>query len=85
MILPQNRKAIPQADIVCGTFNTEFKSPALQCQKENVLKQIKEIENKLKFSINAEKNLRETRAIATIKKNPKYFYKFVNNNSTIGA
>ena len=32
MILPQNRKTIPQAHIVCGTFNTEFKSPALQCQ-----------------------------------------------------
>ena len=32
MILPQNRKAIPQAGIVCGTCDTEFKSPALQCQ-----------------------------------------------------
>ena len=32
MTLPQNRKAIPQADIVCGKCDTEFKSPALQCQ-----------------------------------------------------
>ena len=32
MILPQNRKAIPQADIVCDTYNTEFKSPALKGQ-----------------------------------------------------
>ena len=32
MTLPQNRKDIPQASIVCGIFNTEFKSPALQCQ-----------------------------------------------------
>ena len=32
MALPQNRKAIPQAGIVCGTCDTEFKSPALQCQ-----------------------------------------------------
>ena len=31
MILSQNRKAIPQADIVCGTCNTEFKTLALQC------------------------------------------------------
>ena len=46
--------------------------------KENVLNQIKEIENNLKNSINTERNLRETiRAIAAIKKNPKYFYKFV--------
>ena len=53
--------------------------------KENVLNQIKEIENNLKFSINIEKNLRQTRAIATIKKtkNSKYFYKFAKNNSTI--
>ena len=53
--------------------------------KENVLKQIKEIENNLKISINTERNLREKRAIAVIKKNPKYLYKFVKNNSTIGA
>ena len=46
--------------------------------KENVLNQIKEIENNSKMSINTEKNLRETRAIAAIKNNPKYFYKFVN-------
>ena len=32
MTLPQNRKAIPQAGIVCGTCDTEFISPALQCQ-----------------------------------------------------
>ena len=51
--------------------------------KENVLNQIKEIENKLKNLINMEINLRETRAIAINKKNPKYFYKFLKNNSTI--
>ena len=45
--------------------------------KVNSLNQIKEIENKFKNSINTERNLRETRAIAAIKKNPKYFYKFV--------
>ena len=44
--------------------------------KENVLNQIKEIENNLNISINTERNLRETRAIAAIKNNPKYFYKF---------
>ena len=32
MTQPQNRKAIPQAGIVCGTCDTEFRSPALQCQ-----------------------------------------------------
>ena len=53
--------------------------------KENVLNQIKEIENKFKISINTERNLRETRAIAAIKKNLKYFYKIVKNNSTIRA
>ena len=51
--------------------------------KENVLNQIKEIENNLKFLINTERNLRETRAIAAIKNNQKYFYKFVKNNSKI--
>ena len=51
--------------------------------KENVLNQIKEIENNLKMTINTEINPRETRAIATIKKNPKYFYKFIKNNSKI--
>ena len=45
--------------------------------KENALYQIKEIENNLKITINAERNLRKTIAIAAIKKNPKYFYKFV--------
>ena len=53
--------------------------------KENVLNEIKEIENNYKISINTEKNLRETRAIAAIKNNPKYFYKFVKNNSKIRA
>ena len=53
--------------------------------KDNVLNQIKEIENNLKISINTEINLRETKAIAAIKNNPKYFYKFVKNNSTIRA
>ena len=47
--------------------------------------QIKEIENNLEISINTEINLRETRAIAAIKNNPKYFYKFVKNNWTIRA
>ena len=32
MSLPQNRKAIPLGDIVCGTSYIEFKSPVLQCQ-----------------------------------------------------
>ena len=49
--------------------------------KEKVLNQINESENNLTISINIERNLRETRAIAAIKKNPKYFYKFVKNNS----
>ena len=53
--------------------------------KENVLNQLKEIENNLKISMNTEINLRETRAIAAIKNNPKYFYKFVKNNSKIRA
>ena len=53
--------------------------------KENVLNQIKEIENNLKISINTERNLRETRAIAAIRKKPKYFNKFVKNNSKISA
>ena len=53
--------------------------------KENVLNQIKEIENKFKISINTERNLRETRFIAAIKKNPKQFYKFVKANSKIRA
>ena len=53
--------------------------------KVNVLNQIEEIENNLKISINTEKNMIETRAIAAIKRNPKYFYKFVKSNSTIRA
>ena len=53
--------------------------------KENVLNQIKEIENNLKISVNTERNLRETRAIAAIKNNLKYFYQFVKNNFKIGA
>ena len=35
------------------------------------------------MSINTEKNLSKERAIAAIKKNPKFFYKFVKNNSRI--
>ena len=53
--------------------------------KENVLNQIEVIENNWKISINTEGNLRETRAFAAIKKKPKYFYKFVKNNSTMRA
>ena len=57
--------------------------------KENVLNQIKKIESILKISINIERNLRETRAITAIKKNPKYFYKFIkkllNDQSWIGS
>ena len=53
--------------------------------KENALNQIKKIENNLKISIKTERNLRETRAIAAIKNNPKYFNKFVKNNSKIRA
>ena len=49
--------------------------------KENVLNQIKEIENNLKISINTEINLRETRDIAAIKKK-KILDKFVKHNST---
>ena len=45
--------------------------------KENVLNQITEIENNLKISINTERILRKMRAIAAIKNNPKYFYKFI--------
>ena len=50
--------------------------------KEIALNQLNEIENNLKTSINTKRNLRETRAIAGIKKN-KYFNKFVKNNSAI--
>ena len=53
--------------------------------KENVLNQIKEIENNLKISINTERNLRETKAIASIKNIPKYFYKYIKDNSKIRA
>ena len=53
--------------------------------KENVLNQIKEIQKNLKNSINTEINLRDTRAISAVKHNPKYFYKFVKNNSKIRA
>ena len=52
---------------------------------ENVLNQIKEIENNLKIWINTEWNLRESRATAAIMKNPKYFYKFIKDNSTLRA
>ena len=45
--------------------------------KESVQNRIKEIENNFKISMNTEINLWETRAIAAINKNPKYFYKFV--------
>ena len=53
--------------------------------KENVLNQMKQIENNLKISIDTERNLRETRAIAAVKKKQIYFYKLVKNNSTIRA
>ena len=51
--------------------------------KESVLNQIIEIENDLKISINTERNLRETRAIAAIKKALKYFYKFLTQRSEL--
>ena len=53
--------------------------------KEYVLYQIKEIEKYFIISINIEINPRKTRAIAAFKTNPKYFYKFLKNNSAIRA
>ena len=41
---------------------------------------IQNITQNIKISIRTEINLREVRAIAAIKKKPKYFYKFVKNN-----
>ena len=68
----------------CANCKRKYRCQQIIKPKKNVLNQIKEIEN-LKISINTEKNLRETRAIAAIKNNPKYFYKFVKNNSKIRA
>ena len=53
--------------------------------KENALNQIKQIEQNLNILINTKRNLRETRAIAAIKKNKNKICKFVKNNSSIRA
>ena len=45
----------------------------------------KKLKKLKKISINTKTNLRETRAIAAVKKNPKYFHKFLKNNSAIRA
>ena len=63
----------------------KIQKPTNHQTKENVLNQIEEIENNLKISINTEINLIETRALAAMKQNPEYFYKFVKNKSTIRA
>ena len=34
--MAQNRRATAPNDVVCGTCNAEFKSPALQCQNCNI-------------------------------------------------
>ena len=67
----RDRESIPYTEVQNIQISTNHQT------KENVLNQIKEIKNILKISINIEINLRETRAIAAIKKNPKYFYKFL--------
>ena len=79
--IPQDRRALMRKR---SKLQKKIQVSTNQQTKENVLDQIKEIEN-LKFSINTERNLREKRAIAAIKNNPKYFYKFVKNNSKIRA
>ena len=48
--------------------------------KVNVLNQTKDIQYNQKISINTKKNLCETRSIAAIKIETKYYYKFVKNN-----
>ena len=51
--------------------------------KVYVLYEIEVTKNYFKISINTERNLKETRTIAAIKQNPKYFGKFEKSNSTI--
>ena len=77
--IPRDRKALMRKR---SKLQKKIQMSTKHQTKENVLNQIKEIEE---MSINTERNLRETRAIAAIKNNPKYFYKFVKNNSKIRA
>ena len=80
--MPRDRRALT---IKRSKLQKKIQKSTNHQTKENVLNQIKEIENNLKISINTERNLRETRAIAAIKNNPKYFYKFAKHNSKIRA
>ena len=72
--IPRDRRALMRKRT---KFQNKIQRSTNRQTKVNVLNQIKEIEDKLKISINTEINLRKTRAIAAIKKKPKCFYKFV--------
>ena len=78
----QRQKGFDEKSIKIIKENTEVKKSSNQRkytkQDQRKWKQLKNF-NKYK------RNLRETRVIAAIKKNPKYFYKFVKNNWTIRA
>ena len=64
----QRQKGFDEKKIEIAKENTEVNKSSNQKKAQN---QIKEIEN-LEISINTERNLRETSAIADIKKKPKY-------------
>ena len=53
--------------------------------KENVINQIKEFENNLRIFNKYRKKSKRNESYCSYKKNLKYFYKFVKNNSTIRA
>ena len=68
--IPRDRRALMRK---ISKLQKKIQTSTNHQAKENVLHQIKEIENNLKISINTKRNLRETKAIAAIKNNPKYF------------
>ena len=59
--IPRDRRALMRK---ISKLQKEIQRSTNHQTKENVLNQIKEIENNLKISINTERNLNETRAIA---------------------
>ena len=63
--IPRDRRALMRKR---SKLQKKIQSSTNHQTKENVLNQIKEIENKLTISINTERNIRETGAISDIKK-----------------
>lgn len=84
---PANKKGIPRDRKILMRkrikIRKKLKCASSGAMKLNMERKIIDIETKLKASIDAENEKHESLAVARIKTNPKYFYKYAANKSKV--